>query len=584
MSSKEQSGAENAQELEVLFQAIVENVPLMIFVKRAVDLRFELFNRAGEELIGVPRKDMLGKSDADFFPPEQAEFFTAKDRQVLAEGKLVVAEEPIQTASGERWLLTKKIPLFDREGTPVYLLGVSQDITERRESALALQHAKDEALRANQAKSDFLANVSHELRTPLTLMLGPLEQLEAAPELPAQFVPVLGRIRRNASRLHGLVSDLLDVSKAEAEKLTPQLELLDCAQRLSQLSADLADSAAAHALTFSYQGPSAGVFIQADAEMFERIMLNLAGNAMKFTPAGGAVTVKLAVTNEAALIEVIDTGAGIPSESLPLLFERFQQLENGVQRRYGGTGLGLALVREFAKAQGASVGVESEVGVGSRFWLQYERAEAPARVEAGQAARSRPGAREPSVAAKVPERPKPPERRSAQVLPKVVIAEDNEDMRDYIRESLAEQFEVIPCEDGRAALRAIEQHRPSVVVSDVMMPELDGLGLVQILKSREDLKHIPVILLTAAAGRDSAAAGLDMGADDYVAKPFSVKELRARVRAAHRLAEAHATLAATADELRIALQEASAPAPHAELPPGFLEKLLERVERVRELD
>lgn len=114
-------------------------------------------------------------------------------------------------------------------------------------------------------------------------------------------------------------------------------------------------------------------------------------------------------------------------------------------------------------------------------------------------------------------------------MPKVVIAEDNADMRDYIRESLAEQFEVIPCEDGRAALRAIEQHRPSVVVSDVMMPELDGLGLVQRLKSREDLKHIPVILLTAAAGRDSAAAGLDMGADDYVAKPFSVNELRARV-------------------------------------------------------
>lgn len=540
--------------LGVLFEAIVDHVPIMLFLKDAERLEFELWNRAATELVGLEAEEMIGKTDFDFFPAAQARFFQAKDREVLAEGKLLELEEPVQTKQGERWLLTKKIPLLDPDGKPLYLLGVSEDITERRRARDALEQAKLDAEAGSRAKSEFLANVSHELRTPLTLVLGPLDSLLESPDLSPSARATLRRVHRNAARLHGLVDDLLDFAKAEANKLTPVLGTVDLAATLRELTDDLADAAIARGLSLSFEYESqdaAPAIADVDRDMLDRILLNLISNALKFTPKNGQITLGLRAKGDQLEIDVRDTGIGIAEDKLALVFQRFEQADAGLARRYGGTGIGLALVHELVKAHGGEVGVESDVGKGSRFWLRLPRAH-NAPLESFQRRRS---SRPPARAAVFEELPEPTSasKPALGALPKLVLAEDNPDMRDYVISLLSAEFEVIATADGVEALEAIAKHRPSVIVSDVMMPRLDGLGLVRRLKADDDLKRIPIILLTAQAGREALVTGLDVGADDYVAKPFSQAELRARARAALRLSEAHATLASTADELRIAL-------------------------------
>jgi len=542
--------------LGVLFEAIVDHVPIMLFLKDAEGLRFELWNRAGSELVGVPSEEMIGKTDFDFFPEEQAKFFVAKDREVLASGKLLEVEEPLQTKHGERWLLTKKIPLLDAEGRPLYLLGVSQDITERRKAKADLERAKSDAEAGSRAKSEFLANVSHELRTPLTLMLGPLDSLLADGDMSARTTSVLSRVRRNAARLHGLVDDLLDVAKAEANMLDPLLETVDLAPVMRELTDDLADAASSRRLSLTFVHTGEATSANIDRDMFDRILLNLIGNALKFTPEHGRVTLGLRLSSDDKIeIDVTDTGIGIGPEKLPVVFRRFEQAEAGLSRRYGGTGIGLALVNELVKAHGGEVGVESRFGEGSRFWLKLPRASAtPLPPRRARYSSRPPRNMEAEMATEQPAAAAVSNGRSpSQILPKLVLAEDNADMRDYVSEVLEAEFEVVATADGLEAFEAIKRHRPSVIVSDVMMPRLDGLGLVALLKADPELRRIPVILLTAQAGREAVVTGLDGGADDYVAKPFSQSELRARARAALRLSEAQASLASTADELRIAL-------------------------------
>ncbi len=543
--------------LDVLFEAIIDHVPIMLFLKNAERLEFELWNRAATELVGLAGEEVIGKTDFDFFPPEQAQFFQAKDREVLAKGKLLEVEEPVQTKQGERWLLTKKIPLRDADGKPLYLLGVSQDITERRRAREALERAKLDAEAGSRAKSEFLANVSHELRTPLTLVLGPLDSLLQNPDLAHGARTTLRRVYRNAARLHGLVDDLLDFAKAEANKLEPVLETIDLAPVMRELVDDLADAASARELAISFEyaaRDAAPAIAEVDRDLFDRIVLNLVSNALKFTPKGGEITLGLRSAGDHVEVDVRDTGIGIAADKLDVVFRRFEQADAGPSRRYGGTGIGLALVHELVKVHGGDVGVESDVGRGSRFWLRLPRSPSAVLDSSPHRRSSRPPARAAVTFAEMPRATTPVGGAALpSALPKLVLAEDNPDMRDYVTSVLSDEFEVIATADGVEALEAIGRHRPSVVVSDVMMPRLDGLGLVRRLKADTELQHIPVILLTAQAGREALVTGLDVGADDYVAKPFSQAELRARARAALRLSEAHATLASTADELRIAL-------------------------------
>jgi signal transduction histidine kinase len=414
----------------------------------------------------------------------------------------------------------------------------------------------------DRAKTTFFSNVSHEFRTPLTLMLGPLEEVLDRPE---GAVDAYSRARadtahRNALRLLKLVNSLLDFSRIEAGRVQASYEPTD----LSALTAELASNfrsamdRAGLRLTIDcapLPGPA-----HVDREMWEKIVLNLLSNAFKFTFEGEiAVTVRPSADGAAAELVVRDTGTGIPEAELPHLFERFHRVEGARGRSFEGSGIGLALVQELVRLHGGAIRVESTLGAGSAFTvtLPLGTAHLPAdRLGGGRAAASTAvraeayveealrwlpdgGAADPSADA--PSLSAPDDLgvlgAAADSRERVLLADDNADMRNYVRRLLvAEGYRVEAVADGEAALAAARREPPDLVLSDVMMPRLDGFGLLRALRAEPDLRDVPVLLLSARAGEEARLEGLNVGADDYLTKPFSARELLARVRSNLKLA------------------------------------------------
>lgn len=425
--------------------------------------------------------------------------------------------------------------------------GLQQEIAERTKLEDALQRAKDAAEAANEAKSEFLANVSHELRTPLTLILAPVDQLLAAVEAPPAWRHQLERVQRNALLLLNRVNDILDFSKVGAGRLEPRWETLDPAELIAGLVGDALPVAEGKGCTLSWHVDPALDGVCVDRRHFEKILLNLLSNALKFTPPGGRIRVAAVALDDAHFeLAVEDSGIGIAADKLPLLFTRFQQVDSSATRQAGGTGIGLALVKELTALMGGCVGVDSEPGRGSRFFVRLPRgadrtaaAGGPERdarevllrhvrfLESGQDSAAG------TDAALSPHR---------DPLPQALVADDNPDMRGYVAELLRDDCAVLVAADGEQAWAMLRRHRVDVVICDVMMPELDGLGLAARIKADAALSHVPVILLTARGGMEASVSGLESGADDYLAKPFSPPELKARVRAALRMGQVQTQL------------------------------------------
>lgn len=415
----------------------------------------------------------------------------------------------------------------------------------------ASQHRAEELAELDRAKTAFFSNISHEFRTPLSLILGPVDELRGR-VTDEQARQELELVHRNGLRLAKLVNTLLDFSRIEAGRMQAHFEPID----LSTVTADLASvfrSAIDRAgLTFTVDCPPLDEPVYLDHEMWEKVMLNLLSNALKFT-FEGSIAVRVSRDGTDAVVTVADTGIGVPAVEMPRLFERFHRIENARARSTEGSGIGLALVKELIGLHGGSISVDSREGVGTTFVIRlaFGAAHLPSdEVLAPPGARpisgviAEPYVREalrwlPGDSVDAPPDTSSTAMTSAAAPPgkdgepiRVLIADDNVDMREYLTSLLQTSgYQVSGVADGQQALDAIRAQLPDLVISDVMMPELDGLQLLAALRSDPRTVALPVLLLSARAGQEASIEGLLAGADDYLVKPFAAAELLARVRA-----------------------------------------------------
>ena len=399
------------------------------------------------------------------------------------------------------------------------------------------QHAKAMAA-LDQAKTTFFSNVSHEFRTPLTLMLGPLQELIYSPHvvaLPEGERQQLDLAYRNALRLLKLVNSLLDFSRIESDRMRAHYAPTDLATFTAELASMFTSAIENADIRYIVDCPPLPEPVYVDTDLWEKIVLNLISNAFKFT-FQGSITVRLRWEDSHAELSVTDTGIGVPQEHLPRLFERFHRVENARSRSQEGTGIGLALVQELVKLHGGTISVTSTLGVGTTFTVTVPGGTVHLRPEQIGA---RPSLATTAIKAQtfVEEAQAwlPGTTAPSSVMtesghrPRILWADDNADMRAYVRELLVPYWDVESVADGQQALESALRDPPDLVLSDIMMPNLDGFGLLQALRANPRTNCTPVILLSARAGEEARVEGLQAGADDYLVKPFGARELLARI-------------------------------------------------------
>lgn len=424
------------------------------------------------------------------------------------------------------------------------LLAQQVSVALRNAQAYEEERRRTEALaELDRVKTSFFTNVSHEFRTPLTLMLGPLSDAltdAAAPLAPVQRERV-ETAWRNATRLLTLVNSLLTFSSLEAGQARSDARMVDLATLTAELAGVFRAAVERAGLTLEVDCPPLPRPVTVDPVNWERIVTNLLSNALKYTFIG-RIRVVLETDDEEVRLTVTDTGIGIAEQELPKLFERFHRVQGALSRSHEGTGIGLALVHELARLEGGEVRVTSRVGVGSTFtvalpWSAARRTVATGAPPNGRGDATRAAVQEAVTWLADPDggvaEPDPASSFLADELTgaRILVADDNSDMRAYLTRLLTGQgWRVRAVTDGRQALDAVHRDPPDLVLTDVMMPVLDGFELVRRLRADPATRALPVLVLSARAGGEASVAGLSLGADDYVVKPFAAAELIARIR------------------------------------------------------
>jgi PAS domain S-box-containing protein len=430
---------------------------------------------------------------------------------------------------------------------------ISASITNA-EAYEAERKRAEELTALDRAKTAFFSNVSHELRTPLTLILGPVEDALLSNGLPSH--ESLEMLHRNALRLLKLVNGLLDFVRIEVGRMEANFRPTDLSLLTAQLASVFRSAVDRAGLKLIVECSPLPEPMYVDREMWEKIVLNLLSNALKAT-FEGEIRISIASDERGAVFTVRDTGTGISEQDLPHLFQRFRRIEGARRRSHEGSGIGLALVQELVEMHGGSIDVESRVGEGTAFTVHLPFGHA--HLVHGQVLRDADGHIElrgtavayvqealgwlpghdrvhSEIAGSVAGDQDDESRAASTARPIVLLVDDNADMREYVRTLLATRFEVVSTANGRTALEEVQRVAPDLVLTDVMMPELDGFALLRALRQNPATSTIPIIMLSARAGEEARIEGVEAGADDYLTKPFAARELIARVDAQLKMA------------------------------------------------
>jgi PAS domain S-box-containing protein len=478
----------------------------MVFVKDAEELRFLRFNRAGEELLGHSRGELIGKSDRDLFPTQEADFFVQSDRDVLACHEVVdIPEEPIDTRDhGSRILHTRKVAIRDDLGEARYLLGISEDITDRKLAERAADDARVQAEQANRAKSEFLSRMSHELRTPLNAVIG-FAQLLELDELDPRQREGVEQIVKAGRHLLELINEVLDISRIDSGTISISLEPVHLGSVLAEalsLIRPLADEADVRLI--GDPAELADVHVLADYQRLKQVLINLLSNAVKYNRRGGQVATRGSELPGGAIeLAIADTGSGLSSGALERLFDPFDRL--GAERTgIEGTGLGLALSMRLMEAMGGTIAAESEPEVGTTMGVKLRRAQRPENDAATVGAA--------------------PVAMNGSPRGTIVYIEDNLSNVKLV-ERLVERLpdvRLIPAMQGKLGIDLTRRHHPDLVLLDLHLPDLHGREVLEQLKRDPETAAIPVVVVSADATPGQVERLMAGGATDYLAKPIDV--------------------------------------------------------------
>lgn len=502
----------NLNDSNILLRSILESIPDVIFVKDfagtyvAANPNFaKLFDKSIEEVIG--------KNDFALFPPEAVHRFLAQDHRVITAGITESFEEDVPIGNSRRTFFTAKTPWRDPQGNILGLIGLTRDITERKQAEIALAEAKEAAEAASYAKSEFLANMSHELRTPLNGILGYAQILQRSKHLNEEERSRIDVIYKCGSHLLTLINDILDLSKIEAQKveLIPTdfhfPAFLQGVAEMCRIRAELKN------ISFHYQLASElPTGIHADEKRLRQVLINLLSNAIKFTDSGSVTfTISYAFADKIRF-QVRDTGIGIPQDQLQAIFQPFEQAGDS-RRQHEGTGLGLAISQRIVELMGSTIQVQSEIGVGSIFQFDVSLPVAHEWVKTSQA------------------------DDYGQIIgvkncrPKILVVDDKWANRSVIVNLLNPiGFEVAEAMNGQEGWQKILEFQPDLVLTDLLMPELDGYQLIRRIRDSEIFRDIIIIVSSASVFETDQHRSIEVGGNDFLPKPIQATELIQKLR------------------------------------------------------
>ncbi len=504
------------RQTRAFLDTVVENIPEILIARDVADERIILANRAAEAWLGRPRADLIGKTDHDLFPADEADAFKTRRRAVLDAGLTDALEESVRLPGGHDHQVfeTRFAAVAGGEGRAPFSLAICQDVTQQKRDAAALRQALEAAEASNQAKSQFLANMSHEIRTPMNGVVGVADALSATSLTPPQR-EMVSIIQSSAKALNRLLSDVLDLARVEAGRLDINCEPFRLEALVREAAALFESSARAKALDFTVTvSEDAAGAVEGDPVRIQQILFNLLSNAVKFT-AQGSVRLDVARRSDASgarevWFEVRDTGVGFDASKAQAVFDRFQQADGSITRRYGGSGLGLTISRELAELMGGRLTAESEQGAGALFRLSL-----PLPVCADQARLVEPGVGG--------------QREDGGANLRVLVADDHPTNLKVIELILgAAGCELVQVENGALAVEAFKSQAFDIVLMDLQMPVMDGLSAIKAIRvweSAHGRSPSPILALSANALPEHVEATQAAGADAHLAKPLTASVL-----------------------------------------------------------